>query len=134
MPSSEPTGLFYEYYLKDHLGNVRQVLRNSTANFRIATMEQANAEEEESTFTQIKPTRKREPKHNVTQGGINISFARFHVPIKIRSQTHEMIESRMSYIHDNPVRAGWVENAEEYLYSSARNYSGLKGLIEVDYW
>jgi len=62
------------------------------------------------------------------------------VPIKIRSQTHEMVESRMSYIHDNPVRAGWVENAEEYLYSSARNpstagrYSGFKGLIEVDYW
>ncbi|MCF1751930.1 REP-associated tyrosine transposase [Mariniradius sediminis] len=46
----------------------------------------------------------------------------------------EMIESRMNYIHENPVRAGWVENAEEYLYSSARNYSGLKGLIEVDYW
>lgn len=46
----------------------------------------------------------------------------------------EMIESRMTYIHENPVRAGWVESAEEYLYSSARNYSGLKGLIEVDYW
>lgn len=46
----------------------------------------------------------------------------------------EIIESRMKYIHENPVRAGWVENAEEYLYSSARNYSGLKGLIEVDYW
>ncbi|EMS35227.1 hypothetical protein C943_02302 [Mariniradius saccharolyticus AK6] len=45
-----------------------------------------------------------------------------------------MIEGRMNYIHENPVRAGWVENAEEYLYSSARNYSGLKGLIEVDYW
>lgn len=46
----------------------------------------------------------------------------------------EMIESRMGYIHENPVRAGLVENAEDYLYSSARNYSGLKGLIEVDYW
>ena len=45
-----------------------------------------------------------------------------------------MIESRMNYIHENPGRAGWVENAEECLYSSARNYSGLKGLIEVDYW
>ena len=71
---SEPNGLFYEYYLKDHLGNVRQVLRNSSANFRIATMEQANAAEEESTFTQIKPTRKREPKHNVTQGGQEVAW------------------------------------------------------------
>jgi REP element-mobilizing transposase RayT len=46
----------------------------------------------------------------------------------------DMIESRMTYIHENPVRAGIVEKEEDYLYSSARNYSGLKGLIEVDYW
>ncbi|SDA48852.1 hypothetical protein SAMN03080617_00681 [Algoriphagus alkaliphilus] len=46
----------------------------------------------------------------------------------------EMIESRMTYIHENPVRAGLVEKPEDYLYSSARNYSGIKGLIEVDYW
>jgi REP element-mobilizing transposase RayT len=52
----------------------------------------------------------------------------------------EMIESRMNYIHDNPVRSGIVEKPEDFLYSSARNpatagrYSGLKGLIEVDYW
>lgn len=47
---------------------------------------------------------------------------------------HEMIESRMNYIHENPVRSGIVEKPEDYMYSSARNYSGLKGLIEVDYW
>lgn len=46
----------------------------------------------------------------------------------------ELIESRIKYIHDNPVRAGIVEKPEDYLNSSARNYSGLKGLIEVDYW
>jgi len=28
----------------------------------------------------------------------------------------DMIESRMKYIHENPVRAGIVENVEEYLY------------------
>ncbi len=37
-------------------------------------MEQANAAEEESTFTQIKPTRKRKPKHNVTQGGQEVAW------------------------------------------------------------
>jgi hypothetical protein len=45
----------------------------------------------------------------------------------------DMIESRMKYIHENPIRAGIVEKEEDYLYSSARNYPGLKGLIEVDY-
>ncbi len=33
----------------------------------------------------------------------------------------EMIESRMKYIHENPVRAGIVEKPEDYLNSSARN-------------
>lgn len=70
----ENSAFQYEFFIKDHLGNVRQVLRNPIPNARIATMEQANAEEEESQFTQIKPTRKREPKHNVTQGGQEVAW------------------------------------------------------------
>lgn len=45
-----------------------------------------------------------------------------------------IIESRINYNHENPVRSGIVEKPEDYLYSSARNYSGIKGIIEVDYW
>lgn len=37
-------------------------------------------------------------------------------------------------ILENPLSAGIVEQEEDYLYSSARNYLGMKGLIEVDYW
>ncbi|MBE2219047.1 MAG: transposase [Ignavibacteria bacterium] len=32
------------------------------------------------------------------------------------------IQQKFDYIHMNPVRAGLVENPEEWLYSSARNY------------
>lgn len=46
----------------------------------------------------------------------------------------QMVESRMNYIHENPVRAGIVEISEDYMYSSARNYARLDGLIAVDYW
>ena len=35
------------------------------------------------------------------------------------------------YIHQNPVRNQIVEEAEHYLFSSARNYAGLKGLLDV---
>jgi hypothetical protein len=34
----------------------------------------------------------------------------------------------------NPARADLVEKEQEYLYSSSRNYAGMKGLIEVDLW
>ena len=39
---------------------------------------------------------------------------------------------KMHYIHQNPVRNLLVEEAEHYLFSSARDYAGLKGLLEVE--
>ena len=51
----------------------------------------------------------------------------------VELDTEAIFESRFEYIHENPVRAGWVEKAEEYLYSSARSYSGLESVMEIDY-
>jgi len=45
--------------------------------------------------------------------------------------SQRFIEQKISYIHNNPVRAGIVEKPEDYLYSSARNYAGLDNLIEI---
>ena len=44
---------------------------------------------------------------------------------------NQFMDSKIKYIHENPVRAGIVERAEDYLYSSARNYAGLDGVLEV---
>ena len=38
----------------------------------------------------------------------------------IRNQ--QMFLAKLTYIHNNPVKAGLVERAEDYKYSSARNY------------
>lgn len=46
--------------------------------------------------------------------------------------TTEMINERINYIHQNPVRTGLVANAEDYLYSSARNYAELSNVLEID--
>jgi len=40
-------------------------------------------------------------------------------------------EQKLNYIHANPVKAGWVESEEEYLYSSAKDYSEQKGLVKI---
>ncbi len=37
----------------------------------------------------------------------------------------------MDYIHNNPVKAEIVNNAEEYKYGSAIDYCGGKGLINI---
>jgi hypothetical protein len=36
------------------------------------------------------------------------------------------------YIHMNPVRAGIVSKASEYIYSSASNYVNGKGVLEIE--
>ena len=41
------------------------------------------------------------------------------------------IEQKVIYIHDNPVKALIVENAEDYLFSSVRDYADNKGYVEI---
>ena len=36
-------------------------------------------------------------------------------------------------IHQNPVKAELVANPEDYLYSSARDYAGQKGLVAIEF-
>jgi REP element-mobilizing transposase RayT len=43
----------------------------------------------------------------------------------------KILHQKLDYIHYNPVVAGIVEKPEDYLYSSARDYCGLPGLIDV---
>jgi putative transposase len=45
----------------------------------------------------------------------------------------EFLDQKMEYIHNNPVRAEIVVNSEDYLYSSARDYSGEKGLVNIEF-
>jgi REP element-mobilizing transposase RayT len=45
----------------------------------------------------------------------------------------EMAFVKLNYIHQNPVRAGIVLQPEHYLYSSALDYCGQKGLIDIDF-
>lgn len=47
-------------------------------------------------------------------------------------ESNAFIEQKLNYIHQNPVRAGLVEEPWHYKYSSAADYSGGKGLIEID--
>jgi putative transposase len=42
-----------------------------------------------------------------------------------------MMRQKLDYIHQNPVKRGYVDQPEHWRYSSARNYAGQEGLIEV---
>ena len=42
-----------------------------------------------------------------------------------------VIAQKIGYIHNNPVLEGYVESAEQYLYSSSSNYVSGDGLLDV---
>jgi len=46
--------------------------------------------------------------------------------------SNKFIEQKLDYIHNNPVRSGIVEKPKEYRYSSAKDYAGEKGLLEIE--
>jgi len=46
-------------------------------------------------------------------------------------QNNDMMRQKIDYIHSNPVKRGYVDLPEHWRYSSARNYLGQIGLIEV---
>lgn len=43
----------------------------------------------------------------------------------------EMMWQKLEYMHNNPVERGYVDDPLHWRYSSARNYAGQPGLIEV---
>ncbi len=48
-------------------------------------------------------------------------------PIELWS--NKVTDEKINYIHNNPVEAGLVFRPEDYIYSSAKNYSDEKGIL-----
>jgi len=62
-------------------------------------------------------------KFQVWQSNIN--------PVYIDPENIDVLNEHLDYIHNQPVRDRIVVNPEDYLYSSARDYAGLKGLVAI---
>jgi putative transposase len=43
-----------------------------------------------------------------------------------------MMRVKLDYIHNNPVKRGYVDKATHWRYSSARDYEGCPGLLRVE--
>ena len=52
----------------------------------------------------------------------------------VELSTNARLKQRLNYIHNNPVKAGIVERAEDYIYSSAKDYYlNELGLLEIEF-
>lgn len=48
--------------------------------------------------------------------------------------SESVMRQKLDYIHLNPVKRGYVDFGDQWRYSSARDYHGKSGLIEVQRW
>ena len=51
-------------------------------------------------------------------------------PIELSSNA--IIDQKLEYLHYNPVTAGYVESPEHWIFSSARDYYGKIGLLDIE--
>ena len=51
-------------------------------------------------------------------------------PIEVFSSW--VVKQKVNYIHNNPVKEGFVTNSVDWKYSSARNYAGDQTVLEID--
>lgn len=45
--------------------------------------------------------------------------------------SNKFIQQKLAYTHNNPVKDKIIANAENYVFSSARNYASLDSALEV---
>ena len=56
-------------------------------------------------------------------------WSQHNKPIELNS--YSIMAQKLAYIHNNPVAAGFVDQEEAWLYSSAKDYYGGKGMIDI---
>jgi len=62
----------------------------------------------------------------------NVSTYQFcrHDNKPIELWSNKVIDEKINYIHNNPVEEGLVFHPENYVFSSARDYSGEMGVLD----
>ena len=52
-------------------------------------------------------------------------------PVYVTTSDTQQLYDHIHFIHENPVRDAVVEHAEDYIFSSARDYAGIKGMVNI---
>jgi putative transposase len=56
---------------------------------------------------------------------------RIHLLFPQLIENEQVLRQKLKYIHQNPVKLGYVDESVHWRYSSARDYAGLAGLVTV---
>jgi putative transposase len=105
----------------DNLSHDMQRFKSYTAKQIIAHLEQRRSAKLLELLAFFKRAHKQETTYQVWEESNH--------PQIIESEA--VMRQKLDYIHYNPVKRGYVDQPEHWRYSSARDYAGQEGLIEV---
>ncbi len=108
----------------DDISKTMAKFKSYTAKELINLLQKSNAKTILEQLAFYKKAHKTETTYQVWQEGIQ--------PKLIVDE--KMMIDRINYIHNNPIKRGYVEEAKHWRYSSARDYEGITGLIEIEKW
>ena len=103
------------------LSKATQSAKSYSAKLIIELLEQRSARQLLRGLKSLKLRHKTESEYQLWQEGSHPQ----------RIDTDAMMWQKLEYIHNNPVVRGYVDDPTHWRYSSARNYAGQPGLIDV---
>ena len=106
----------------DDVNKSMQKFKSFTARELLKLLEQKNATTILEQLAFYKKAHKTQTEYQVWQEGIHVKL--------IHSES--MMIEKINYIHNNPIKRGYVDEAKHWRYSSARDYEGVIGLLEVE--
>jgi len=110
----------------DNLNKIITSFKTHTATELIACLKQQNAHVLLEKLAFHKRQHKIESDYQVWEEGSH--------PQRLENEI--MLLQKIEYIHNNPVKRGYVDKPSDWRYSSARNYEGQVGLIPIytEWW
>jgi len=109
----------------DDIARSMRHFKSFTAKALLKLLQKENAETLLKQFQFYKKAHKKDKTYQLCQEGYQPKLI----------QTDAIMLNKIQYIHENPVKRGYVDEAIHWRYSSARDYAGMVGLIEVErFW
>jgi putative transposase len=105
----------------DHLNKTIKEYKSFTAREIIDYLKERDSNSLLEKLKSAKLSHKTESKYQLWQEGSH--------PEEIYNE--KMLLQKIDYIHNNPVRRGYIDEPSQWRYSSARNYNGEEGLLEI---
>ncbi len=105
----------------NNLPKTMESFKKFTANEILKLLKKENAKVLLEQFKFYKKAHKKDKEHQIWEEGYQPKLI----------QTDKMMKIKIDYIHLNPVKRGYVDKPEHWRYSSARDYIGINGLIDI---